>query len=173
MIHHAGKFRNRFFPIIFFLPLSWRSVFRRDTDDDSVMYPENALRPFNSGPEDEPCLGPVLGPPPGWWFRWRCSSRPPGLREGLFMSGCHCSAALGVHSDCRHNRIRPVERGGAVPGPGPSVCLPARGVAWPQCDAVRREFSSCQMGRIAGYFHSLSGLVASCVSILFCRHTFI
>ena len=59
------------------------------------------------------------------------------------------------------------------PGPGRLSASPPGGVAWPQCDAVRREFSSCQMGRIAGYFHSLSGLVASCVSILFCRHTFI
>ena len=71
IIHHAGKCRNRFFPVIlfpafFFPPNREDPVFEGGTDY-FVTYPENVLQPFTRGPEEEPCLGPILGPGLGWF----------------------------------------------------------------------------------------------------------
>ena len=109
------------FPSLFFLPFFFSPIAKIPFFEGTLITlsrtQKNLLPPFTSGSEDVPCLEP--GPGPAVWVAPQ--QQPPVSVQAYSCQAVTVLQRFGVHSDFRHNRIRPVERGGA--GPGPFVCL--------------------------------------------------
>ena len=77
MIHHAGKFRNRFFPIIFFLPLSWRSVFEGTPMMTLSCTQKTRCDRLTAAPRTSPAWGRSWAPPRAGGFGGAVAAGPP------------------------------------------------------------------------------------------------